>query len=553
VSVYQRLEQERPKRLADHTALWEKLKPLASVNGDVGTQVQLFCERKQLTPQALGALEPRLRFRPSGAIELAFAGRNKDGRVTAIKYRPLTGSSHDSRAEVPSTWLLPIVLGKRDSLDWLVAEGETDAARLFDLVGSDAAIMVLPSGADTFKREWTDIIPRGARVALCYDADDAGDKGAERAARILGGQTVRIRPPDGFKDWCEWDGDREAFLKLASGEHGPRFEFEPMSDFLKRPFVRAEALLGEPGMVILARGSLFMVYGADGSGKSTFTIDGVAHLAAGVDWLGIPVPRPVRVCLIENEGPPSLYQQKLAAKAESWDGPDWRGNVFVFAGPWGEFSFASSEARRALVAFCEEREIDVVVANPTLGLGVAASGRPDETQAFVDWLVECGLKSERAFWLLHHENKSGQISGDWGRHPDTKIQLQQDGNDQRTKLDFAKTRWATLPSGSIPKVCLLEWVTETQGYTVVEIETQGASDSVLKSRLVEFLREQPMSSTRKVYAGVQGSNERLRELLKEDDFDSVSGPNRSTLWLLASGVSDMAGTVDVNSERNPHE
>ena len=112
------------------------------------------------------------------------------------------------------------------------------------------------------------------------------------------------------------------------------------------------------------------------------------------------MPRPVRICIIENEGPPNLFQQKLAAKIATWDGPDFAHNVFVFTGPWGEFSFADAEAREALVAFCEEHAIDLVTANPTLGLGVAASGRPDETQAFVDWLVECGLKSERAFWLL---------------------------------------------------------------------------------------------------------------------------------------------------------
>ena len=166
-------------------------------------------------------------------------------------------------------------------------------------------------------------------------------------------------------------------------------------------------------------------------GVSSF--GGIAHLAAGVDWLGIPVPRPVPICIIENERPADLFQRKLEAKIASWGGPAFTDNVSAFAGPWGEFSFADAEAREALVAFCEEHAIDVVMANPTLGLGVAASGRPDETQAFVDWLVECGLKSERAFWLLHHENKAGQISGDWGRHPDTKVQLQQDGNQQRTK------------------------------------------------------------------------------------------------------------------------
>jgi hypothetical protein len=185
-----------------------------------------------------------------------------------------------------------------------------------------------------------------------------------------------------------------------------------------RDYPIAELLLGEPGVAVLTVGSLLMVYGADGSGKSTWTIDGIVHLAAGAAWLGIPVPRPVRICIVENEGPPSLFQQKLAAKITSWDGADPTVNLYVFAAPWGEFSFAGAAARDALNEFCDEHSIDLVTANPTLGLGVAVSGRPDETQQFVDWLVECGLKSNRAFWLLHHETKlarsraTGAANGD---------------------------------------------------------------------------------------------------------------------------------------------
>ena len=153
-----------------------------------------------------------------------------------------------------------------------------------------------------------------------------------------------------------------------------------------------------------------------------------------------------------------------------------------------------------------------MTANPTLGLGVAASGRPDETQQFVDWLVECGLKGERAFWLLHHENKAGQISGDWGRHPDTKVSLQQDGNRPRTKLDWAKTRWATLTQETEPaKVSMLEWITETQGYSVTELDTVGASDAELEERIADYLAEHPLSSTTTVETEVKGTASRIRK------------------------------------------
>jgi hypothetical protein len=156
----------------------------------------------------------------------------------------------------------------------------------------------------------------------------------------------------------------------------------------------------------------------------------------------------------------------------------------------------------------------------------------------VDWLVECGLKSRRAFWLLHHPNKAGQVSGDWGRHPDTRIELLRDGDRPRTKLDWAKTRWARVPAEDFPKKWLLEWVPETQGYTVVDVDSIGASDDELRSRIDEYLRAHPWSSTTTVEKGVSGSNDKLRAILKSGRYDSVAGPRGATLWNL----------VDLDSE-----
>jgi hypothetical protein len=212
----------------------------------------------------------------------------------------------------------------------------------------------------------------------------------------------------------------------------------------------------------------------------------------------------------------------------------------VFKGPWDEFTFADPEARAALTEFCDQHQVDVVTANPTLGLGVAVSGRPDETQAFVDWLVECGLKRDRAFRLLHHENKAGQISGDWGRHPDTKVSLRQHGNQQRTKLDWAKTRWATLPTDVTAKTCLLEWVIETQGYNVLELDSVGANDTELVQRIVTYLTEHPWAPTRAVYDRVKGDKTRIRKLLDGDRFDRVAGSRGAILWNLTADRSDGA-------------
>jgi AAA domain len=342
-----------------------------------------------------------------------------------------------------------------------------------------------------------------------------------------------------------WSTEEDARFRAAvDGEHVDAenngrpsdevsYRFDPLADFAARTYPDAEPLLGERGAIYLATGSLLLVYGGDGTGKSTWTIDGAAHLGAGRDWLGLPVPRPARCLLIENEGPAGLFQAKLEAKRESWDGPDFTDGVHVYAAPWSAFTFADEGARAALTDYCDEQGIDVVMANPTLGLGVAASGRPDETGQFVEWLKECGLGSTRAFWLLHHENKSGQISGDWGRHPDTKVQLQADGNRQRTRLTWEKTRWATLESSE--RAVMLEWELETQGYTVTPLDTVGASDELLVERLSDYLEEHPATVTKHVLESIAGTDSRLAKLLKErPEFDCCDGPRGAKLWTVAA-------------------
>ena len=124
------------------------------------------------------------------------------------------------------------------------------------------------------------------------------------------------------------------------------YQFAPFAEFAARKYPDAEPLLGERGSTYLAVGSLLLVYGSDGAGKSTWTIDAAAHLGAGRDWLGLPVPRPVRCLLIENEGPGGLYQEKLDAKRKSWDGAAFTANWHTFTSPWASSASATSTPAR---------------------------------------------------------------------------------------------------------------------------------------------------------------------------------------------------------------
>ena len=80
------------------------------------------------------------------------------------------------------------------------------------------------AGAETFKPEWAELF-RSKKVWICYDRDDAGTKGAEKAAKILARTATEVRivelPVSGDKndkDFTDWvlkhSGTIEQFYAL---------------------------------------------------------------------------------------------------------------------------------------------------------------------------------------------------------------------------------------------------------------------------------------------------------------------------------------------------
>ena len=235
--------------------------------------------------------------------------------------------------------------------------------------------------------------------------------------------------------------------------------------FVAQPREKVPALLGGGADVLMPAAGLVIIGGEGGAGKSTLTLHALAHLASGTDWFGIPIERPLRVGVIENEGPKAPYIDKLERFADSWDGPDFLPNVAFLDSPWGRFSLADEQLRAEIRAFTVEAQLDLVIAGPLGRLGVAGAGSPEETRAFMDPLAEVGCQRDVAWWLIHHVGKQKQrsivqqlSSGDWGGHPDLILGLEDEGK-RRSKLTFGKVRWGDQGRASL----LLEWLPEDEG------------------------------------------------------------------------------------------
>src|SRR5262249_1109406 len=131
-------------------------------------------------------------------------------------------------------------------------------------------------------------------------------------------------------------------LYRETGTETPRSDgslvFQDAREFADEDEAGASAILGDDENVVIGDNTDVLVYGDGGAGKTTLANALAVHLAAGDDWLGIPVPRPVRVGLVENEGPRPLFRRKLRRRFAGWSGSPLGDRLKMLKAPWGKVS-----------------------------------------------------------------------------------------------------------------------------------------------------------------------------------------------------------------------
>jgi len=128
---------------------------------------------------------------------LSFPYGDEHGRVTGIKYRYPNGFKASETGSHYGLYGVKDVIGS-DRV--IVCEGESDTLSAWSAYGRDFAVGGT-SGASVSEAQWSSIASKllfASRVYLAYDADDAGDRCAATAMRVLGDyKCVRLRPSRG--------------------------------------------------------------------------------------------------------------------------------------------------------------------------------------------------------------------------------------------------------------------------------------------------------------------------------------------------------------------
>jgi hypothetical protein len=472
-------------------------------------------------------------------------------------------------AGVPRQLFPPPELLPAETTDVLIVEGEPDAIAAWSAgliaVGVPGTAGWHPGDAGRFRGpRWT--------VYVIYDCDDVGRRAGAEVAATLAELAVDVRlidldpgRTDGYDltDYLLERGPDELRRRMAEAELYTGDEpaspivFEPLRAFLERELPPAEALVGvaRGGTNLLPRYGWVMPWGREGSGKTSVLVDLLFHAAAGLEWLGYPIGRPLRLVVIVNEGVPGGFQDKLAAKVDAWPGDVELvlDNLAVYASPWGEFTFRSERMTEHARSFALDFGADYVALDPLHTLGSSGSGTPEETEAFKHVLRAFGLWADIGVLTAHHSNKSGMVSGDWARHPDTVIHLEKDGKNPATKVTLEKARPADPLELGNP--FLLEWVVETFGYRRVELNGGPllADDELLAEVLGELAaRTEPVGITTLTEV-VGHDRNRVREVvlgaLKTGEIRNISTRNDRYALVVAPDASSGSSDEPVAGEQ----
>jgi hypothetical protein len=326
--------------------------------------------------------------------------------------------------------------------------------------------------------------------------------------------------------------------------HECEFEFDPVKPFeiedaetfaaIDEP--GADPLVTSDGGCVIPVGGFVLVYGSGGAGKTTTAVDWAVHFAAGAPWLGILEPaRPLRVLIVENEGPRPEFRRKLRRRLDAWQelegslGLPLDGRLRVLSEPWAMLTLRDDAHREELGRVLTDT--DLVVAGPLSGLGMEGGGTLDEIRAFTSLLQEVREIAGRAvaFLLVHHENKAGSVSGAWEGAADATVHVQAQGHG-RTRLYWQKVRWC---SSLHDTTTHLLWA-DGDSFTVEEREE--ITEASMADELLAAVRELPGGSWTKIRPAVRGNDAdkaSLRDRLLSDGVLVNTAPREGqfSLWV----------------------
>jgi hypothetical protein len=407
---------------------WDSYSPLPE--SGVNAALDSLCERKHITIESLIKQGARL----SDESTLAFAyGKG-------VKFRDLVTGRRWSTFGSEFDTLKIVRHGATPTGQIVVAEGETDGARLSLAYNVDVAIM--PSGARYFPETYAEQLRTYDVVLVGLDNDEAGKDGTDKALTYLA-NAMPFHPPGTAKDWCE----AEEFPELPTEVHRDTSAIiVPAGKLIELP---------EPDTVswyeqaVLPVSGLAIIHGWAKSFKTFLALDLLSALTQAEPWACLePTEEPCKTLAIQYEIPWAFYRQRVLQLRSA------ASNVGLFD---ENFNTWDPLSRPKLVAGNKKQEDYVLQSCIDAGISVVLLDPIRRATGAIDMNDEKDVRAMLMFFerlngegitvvATHHDSKSAARarggdpldmtgSGAWAGDPDTLISIELPrGENHRTSV-----------------------------------------------------------------------------------------------------------------------
>lgn len=300
-------------------------------------------------------------------------------------------------------------------------EGEKDADRLSSLGLLATAI----AGGN-----WSETAAEALRdrdVVVLEDNDEPGRENAEEAVEKLTDVARSIKvlrlPGLGHKedvsDWLDAGHTREELETEAAA--AAAVQVEGVFSVLPHDFPAAAELEMWDWLYDrhLLRDTVSCTVAMGGTGKSSMAIIQALAMASGKALLGVEVPRPLRVCLINLEDNRLTINKRIEAAMKHYclEPADISDRLFtkakgeiklkIASQPNGRTVVRNEPLIRGLIKFLTEQKIDVLSVDPFVKTHGINENDNDAIQAAVECYDDIAEAARCSVHLWHHTRKSG--------------------------------------------------------------------------------------------------------------------------------------------------
>jgi AAA domain len=294
---------------------------------------------------------------------IAFPVHDRAGKVVAVHYRLKDGSW---RYYPQGAKVRPLVIGELVSGDPVhVFESQWDAFTFMD-VSRERSGIIITRGASNGALV-SALIPENSTAYVWTQNDAAGEKWAKDiCASAKAAPVMRAKIPAQFKDVNDWrragaitDDLFAAMIKAEVVRELPR----PLIEF-KTP-LELKNFSPPPGVVLagdchVARGSVFVIGGPPGVGKSRASVGLAEAGATGDEWFGLSVHRRFKTMIIQTEN--GLF--RLSKEFSDLDCDALESYVRICPPPPFGLCLGREDFRAQLATAIRDFEPDVIVLDP---------------------------------------------------------------------------------------------------------------------------------------------------------------------------------------------